>query len=31
MVGVSTFVLGSVLIAYLVVERLFFGQSSPSG
>jgi glycosyltransferase involved in cell wall biosynthesis len=27
MVGVSTFVLGSVLIAYLVVERLFFDQS----
>jgi len=26
MLGVSTFVLGSVLIAYLVVERLFFDQ-----
>jgi glycosyltransferase involved in cell wall biosynthesis len=27
MLGVSTFVLGSVLIAYLVVERLFFDQA----
>jgi glycosyltransferase involved in cell wall biosynthesis len=27
MLGVSTFVIGAVLISYMVVERLFFGQA----